>query len=139
MSLKKFISNGYIFEQPLAKDEIAKLLKIVDRDIKEASHNCHEVDWQFAIAYNAALQLATVVLRASGYKASTKVGHHWATFTVLPDLLGDEFREAADYFNDCRSKRNSLEYCNSGTITQKDADKLIAEVKKFKTKVLTIL
>jgi len=136
MSLKQFISNGYIFAQPLRNDEIAKLLKIVDRDIKEASHNCHEIDWQFAIAYNAALQLATIVLRASGYKASTKGGHHWATFSVLPDLLGDDFREAADYFNDCRARRNSIEYSDSGTITQKDAAKLISEVKDFKAKVL---
>lgn len=139
MNLKKFISNGVIFKQPLHKDEIAKLLKIADRDIKEASLACHDIDWQFAIAYNAALQLATAVLRASGYRASTKVGHHWATFIVLPDLLGDDFREVADYFNDCRTKRNTIEYSDSGTITQKEAEKLILEVKKFKAAVLALL
>jgi hypothetical protein len=139
MSLKKFISNGVIFKQPLHKGEIAKLLKIVDRDIKEASQACHEIDWQFAIAYNAALQLATVVLRASAFRANTKVGHHWATFAVLPDILGDDFREVADFFNDCRNKRNTIEYCDSGTITKKEAEKLIHEVKEFKTKVLAWL
>ena len=105
MSLKKFISKGFIFEQPSNKEEIAKLFKIVDRDIREASERCHEIDWQFAIAYNAALQLATIVLRASGYRASTKAGHHWATFTVLPDILGEPFKEIANYFNDCRTQR----------------------------------
>ena len=139
MNLKKFISNQVILKQPVHKGEIAKLLKIADRDIKEASLACHEIDWQFAIAYNAALQLATAVLRTSGYRASTKVGHHWVTFTILPDILGAEFREVADYFNDCRNKRNNVEYCDSGTITQKEADKLIHEVKAFKTKVVVWL
>jgi len=139
VSLKKFISNGIIFKQPLHKDEITKLLKIVDRDIKEASHSCHEIDWQFAIAYNAALQLATVVLRGAGLRASTKVGHHWATFTVLPDIFGDDCRAIADYFNDCRTKRNTIEYSDSGAITQKEAEKLIHEVIAFKAKVLSWL
>ncbi len=136
MSLKKFISNGIISKQPVHKDEIARLLKIVDRDIKEAVHACHEADWQFAIAYNAALQLATIVLRTAGYKASTKAGHHWATFTVLPDILGDDCRDTADYFNDCRTKRNTVEYTDSGTITKKEAEKLILAVKTFKSIVL---
>lgn len=139
MSLKKFISKGFILKEPLHKDEISRLLKIADRDIKEASHACHEIDWQFAIAYNAALQLATIVLRASGYRASTKVGHHWTTFAVLPDILGEDFYEVANYFNDCRTKRNATEYCDVGTISQKESEKLIHEVKAFKKKVLTWL
>jgi uncharacterized protein (UPF0332 family) len=139
VSLKKFISKGFILAHPLKEDEITRLLKIADRDITEASEKCHEIDWQFAIAYNAALQLASAVLRASGYRASTKVGHHWATFSVLPDVMGDDFRELADYFNDCRSKRNTIEYCDSGTITKQAAEELIDKVKVFKTKVIAWL
>lgn len=110
VSLKKFISNGAIFKEPLHKDEIVKLLRIVDRDLKEATNCCHEIDWQFAIAYNAALQLATIVLRSAGYRASTKVGHHWATFTVLPEILGDDSSDIANYFNDCRTKKHHRIY-----------------------------
>ncbi len=139
MSLTKFISKGFLLEQPVNKDEIAKLLRIADRDIREASENCHEIDWQFAIAYNAALQLATVLLRVSGYRASTKVGHHWVTFTVLPDILGDDCIPTANYFNECRAKRNTSEYCDTGTITKKEADRLIEQVKSFKVRVLAWL
>lgn len=136
MSLKKFISNGSIYTTPIKKDEISKLLRIADRDIKESSENCHEIDWQFAIAYNAALQLASVCLRASGYRASTKSGHHWVTFTVLPDILGDEFMKVADYFNECRLKRNAVEYDDTGVITKEDAEMLIRKVKEFKKTVV---
>lgn len=139
MNLKRFISKGLIFEIKVDKEEIAKLLRIADRDIREAEERSHDTDWQFAIAYNAALQLATVVLRASGYRASTKAGHHWATFTVLPDILGDDYMEIANYFNECRNKRNTTEYCEIGTISKSDTEKLIQEVKAFKVKVLSLL
>lgn len=139
MSLKQFIAKGFIVAQATNKEELSRLLKIADRDIKESSENCHEVDWQFAIAYNAALQLATAILRASGYRASTKVGHHWATFTVLPTILGDEYQELADYFNTCRTKRNTLEYCDTGAITKQAAVELIQQVKAFKTIALEFL
>lgn len=139
MSLKKYISKGFIVDNPPNNDEITKLLRIANRDIREASEKCHELDWQFAIAYNAALQLATVVLRASGYRASTKVGHHWVTFTVLPEILGDDFTKVANYFNECRVKRNTSEYCDIGTISKKEAEKLIQEVIAFKAKVISWL
>lgn len=139
MSLKKHISKGLIFEYATNKNEIDKMLRIANRDIKEASENCHEIDWQFAIAYNAALQLATAVLRASGHRASTKVGHHWVTFTMIPEILGDDFTKVANYFNECRVKRNITEYCEMGTISEKEAEKLIHEVKAFKAKVISWL
>jgi hypothetical protein len=139
VSLKKFIAKGHLSENATDKAELARLMRIVERDIREAAERCHEIDWQFAIAYNAALQLATLVVRASGYRASTKVGHHWVTFSVLPELLGDEFIQTAEYFNDCRAKRNTTEYGDTGTISQADVEKLLHEVVAFKKYVFSWL
>ena len=60
MNLKKFIAQGFLIESKTDKNEVAKLLRLAERDIREATKNCHETDWQFAIAYNAALQLASI-------------------------------------------------------------------------------
>ena len=139
VSFKKYINKGFILEAAIDKGEIAKLLRIADRDILEAAERCHDVDWQFAIAYNASLQLATVALRASGYRASTKAGHHWVTFALLPDILGDTFIDSADYFNACRIKRNTTEYCDTGTISKQEAEQLIHEAKMFKAKIVSWL
>ena len=49
-----------------ARDEINKLLAIVDRDLKDATESISP-DWQFGIAYNAVLKLCTTLLRAEGY------------------------------------------------------------------------
>lgn len=139
MNLKQHIAKGFIVKSPVDKGEITKLIRLADRDIREASEKCHETDWQFVIAYNAALQLASIPIRASGYRATPKVGHHWVTFAVLPDILGDKFIEFSHYFNECRIKRNTSEYCDIGTISSTEAKKLIKEVKEFKTKVLAWL
>jgi hypothetical protein len=51
------------------------LLEIVDRDLKDAESNISS-DWQFGIAYNAALKLCTILLHASGYRREQKLGHY---------------------------------------------------------------
>ena len=63
------------------------MFRIVDRDITDADIKEISADRRFATAYNAALQLATIVLYASGYR-TTQSGHHWATLKALTDLIG---------------------------------------------------
>lgn len=138
VNLKNHITKGFIVSSATDKSAISKLIQIAERDIREAQ-KCDETDWQFAIAYNAALQLATIAIRASGYRATTKVGHHWVTFAILPDILGDPFIETARYFDECRVKRNVSEYCEIGTISPSEAKKLINEVITFKAKILSWL
>ena len=122
-----------------SKDELADLIRIADRDLRLAEKLNDDNDWQFAIAYNAVLQLATILIRASGYRVNTKTSHHWVTLTVFPEFLGETFRKTSDYFNECRVKRNSAEYKISGDISLKDALHLIHEAKIFKKKVLSWL
>ena len=50
--------------------------------------------------------------------------------------MGNKYLETAGYFNDCRVKRNITEYCDVGTISEKEANKLIQEVISFKKDVL---
>jgi hypothetical protein len=53
--------------QPTSRSEIDSLFRVVDRDLEDAAVPGVSADRRFATAYNAALQLATVVLRAHGY------------------------------------------------------------------------
>jgi len=89
-------------------------------------------------AYQAAYQLATIVLAASGYR-TTGTGHHWVTFKVLSELLGKEFQGLADYFDQCRNKRNLSDYDRAGEISEAEAVELLKEARKFRTIVLNWL
>ena len=88
-----------------------------------------------AIAYNAILTLATIPIYCKGYKTRGE-GHHFFTFQALKFILGKQYYKLADYFDDCRSKRNMVDYDHSGRITDKEADELIIEAEKFKTIIL---
>lgn len=132
MSLKSYIDNGSLTKHIPSKDEIADLFSIAERDMRLAEKLNDDNDWQFAIAYNAVLQLATIPIRVSGYRVCTKAGHHWVTLSILPELLGKEFSKKSDYFNECRVRRNTIEYKTAGDITLQDALILIKEAKLLK-------
>ena len=95
-------------------------------------------DRRFATAYNAALQLATIVLHAAGYRA-TGAGHHWGTLQVLPEILGAGTQVRADYFDRCRAKRNTTDYDRAGEIAESEASEIITETCTFRDDVVTWL
>ncbi len=90
VSLKKYVDDEKISHHKTSKQEIVHLLNIVERDLLDASSTSISADRRHATAYNAALQLATIVLHASGYRAKSKVGHHWITLTLIPELMGKD-------------------------------------------------
>jgi uncharacterized protein (UPF0332 family) len=135
MSLKKYVDDERICPHTASKKEIEHLFKIVDRDLSDASSPSISADRRHATAYNASLQLATIVLHASGYRAKSKIGHHWVTLILIPELMGKNKALQARYFNTCREKRNITDYDFAGHITEKEVSELIKEVKQFKTEV----
>ena len=118
--------------------EVEDLLRVVDRDLADAQIEQLSADRRFAIAYNAALQLATIALYAAGYRAVGK-GHHWATFQVLPEVMGDQAQARADYLNNCRSKRNVTDYDRVGGISSREVDEIIVETRAFRGNLLAWL
>lgn len=56
MSIDDFLKNGILLKQDSSKDEISDLLKIVERDLEDSAQTEISDDWQFGIAYNAALK-----------------------------------------------------------------------------------
>lgn len=57
MSLTQWAENGWLRRHQTSRDEIDNLLKIVDRDVQDAREGGISYDWQFGIAYNAALKM----------------------------------------------------------------------------------
>ncbi len=133
MSLKKWVSENKLSEHKTSQQEIHNLLKLVERDIQDAKIDGLSDDRRFITAYNAALQLATCILYVTGYRTKpSKGGHHWISFAVLPDIMGESVNEYADYFNTCRVKRNTSDYTSVGEVSHGEAEELIAEVIKFR-------
>ena len=130
MSLKQWVDNGWLHHHRTSAEEITNLLKIVDRDLKDAKENI-SADWRFGIAYNAALKLCTILLYAEGYQPE-KMLQHYRTIQALTLILGKDRKDDVEYLNTCRAKRNIVEYDYVGSVTGHDADELIQFVKELK-------
>lgn len=115
--------------------EIADLLAVVERDLRDAAVTEISIDRRFATAYNAVLQLATIAIYASGSRTRGR-GHHYATISALPYILGPGTQEITDYFNSCRTRRHNVDYDRVLAVTENELAELLREAVLFKTMVL---
>lgn len=134
MSLKQWADNRWLRPHQTSPEEIENLIKIVDRDLSDATKGVSS-DWRFGIAYNAALKLCTILLYASGYRAEKSL-QHYRTIQAMPLILGEEKKDDAEYLEACRKKRNIVEYEYVGGTTEDEADELIGFVKSLRDDVL---
>src|SRR5271169_3465344 len=87
MSLEAWCKNGWLRAYRTTPAQIAELFAIVDRDLADARAERLSTDWQFGIAYNAALKLCTILLYAEGYRPEKNLAHY-RTLQALPLILG---------------------------------------------------
>ncbi len=110
--------------------EIAGLFAVVERDLTDAAIEALSADRRFATAYNAALQAATAMMYAEGYRTAG-TGHHRTAFEFLKAISVSKFGDWANYFDDCRRKRNRADYVGVGYVSNTEAKYLLAEVTRF--------
>jgi hypothetical protein len=135
MSLELWKQNGWLREYKTSAQEVNSLMALVERDLSDAAKEEVSKDWRFNIAYNAGLQLATIVLYAAGYRAGRGEGKHYRVIQALSLVMGPEFSTMRDYLDNCRRKRNISEYDAVGTISEKEAADLLQTARKFKVDV----
>jgi hypothetical protein len=135
MSLEAWIKNGWLREHKTSPQEVAGILDLVERDLADASRAEISTDWRFNIAYNAGLQLATLVLYVAGCRTGRGESKHYRVIQAFSLVLGQEFVATRDYLENCRRKRNVSEYDTVGTISLKEADDLLRTVRELKAKI----
>ena len=137
MTLKNWEHNGWLKAKASSRQEIQNLLAIVERDLTDAAGSI-SADWRFGIAYNAALKLCTILLRAEGYLAAHGL-QHYRTLQAMPLVLGESRRRDADYLEVCRIKRNTVEYDRAGAASEDEARELVDFATGLKADVLAWL
>ena len=76
MNLKEWVEYGWLRPEPTSPDEINSLLGIAERGLADAKVEAISTDLRFIAAFNAALSLATLALRATGHRTAAQAGHH---------------------------------------------------------------
>jgi hypothetical protein len=133
VSLEDWLRNGWLVEHKTSSSEIADLLVIADRDLADCAAKGLSDDWQLAIAYNAALQLATAALAVCGYRVGREA-HHYRTIQSLTSTIGLDVGLVTQ-LDAFRKKRNISDYERAGVISTKEAQEMAALAAKLRTQV----
>jgi hypothetical protein len=107
------------------------LRELIARDLADAAIKGLSPDRQFATAYNAALQTATMAIACAGYRLANTPGHHRLTFEAARLALGASAARSLDFFEVCRRKRNVIDYDQASVVTQTEAAEVIVEATAF--------
>jgi hypothetical protein len=107
---------------------------MIATNLKDANVPGLSAQGRYEFAYNAARLVATLVIRASGYRVIAKNGHHYFTFQGL-ETADKAFAKTAAYFDSARSKRNDFSYDAPVTVADSEALELIDTVEKFLSQV----
>lgn len=122
-------------EDPTSREEFENLVRLADRDCRQAAVPGLDPDGRFVFAYNAALQLATAWLRLHGIRVPS-TGRHAQTFRELQDLLPPSARRYAVEFDRARRKRHALMYDQVGMVGDGEAADLLAAAAEFRELLL---
>jgi uncharacterized protein (UPF0332 family) len=117
MTLTDWQKNGWLKPHPTSPQEIADLLALADRDLKDAKAKGLSDDWRFAIAYNAALQASNAALAASGYAVPKGDSNHFRVIQSIALTIGADDGDVAR-FDQYRKRRSMSIYDAAGVITK---------------------
>lgn len=134
MTLNDWLRNGWLQEHRTSPQEIANLFGVAERDLADSSVSAVSADGRLNSAYNAALQIATIALAASGFRAQRE-NHHYRTIQSLELTIGaDPARvRRLDAF---RKKRNVDFYERAGAISDGEVQELRAFATQLREDVL---
>jgi uncharacterized protein (UPF0332 family) len=116
------------------RSEIEDLFEVARRDLADAQSRGVSDDWRFAIAYNAALQMARAALLVSGHDVPKGDASHFRAIESLALTIGLDALTVAQ-LNAYRAKRASSVYDVAGRITSSDTREMLALAQELRRRV----
>lgn len=108
--LEMMLNGREIEARPAADDEVVGMWGKAVSSLRDSLHADIAADTAFTLSYQAALQAATVVVRAAGYRVRGGA-HHQHTFEAVVALeLDVALTAAARDLNALRKKRHTAVY-----------------------------
>lgn len=134
MTWQELLNEGRIEKHQTSRGELDALRNVITRDLADADLEQLSDDRKFAIAYNAALQSAKMVIACCGYRVKGLGAHH-VTFECLKLAMGRPVFKTTKFLDRCRRKRNVADYDAAGRVTEAEAKEMINLAGSFTRKV----
>lgn len=128
MSLQLWLEKGWLKAHKPTSREIAELLAVADRALKDCQVPGLSNEGKLDMAHNAALQCSAAALAAAGYRASREAYHYYVIQSLSFTLQLEE--RAVRRLHKLRRKRNISDYERPGMVTEQEAREM-AELAKL--------
>lgn len=139
-SLEQWKQNDWLVREDATLPEITQLFAVVDRELTDSDAQGLSVDGKFMHAYDAALTLCQIALRASGYRVNRRqYGHHQKTIEALPLAIGSSLQATADLLVVASRKRSQSLYDRTGVVDLRDANELVDTARLVRSEVVNWL
>lgn len=136
LSLGNLVKIGKLHPHAASRDEIQRLLRGLDRSLADAKLEGLSNEGRLAAGYDSLLRLATIALRAAGYRTNPEQpGHHAITFQALPLTLGASADMTAQ-LDAFRRKRNLAAYEGDDSVSDRDLRELMSVLEALKPRLL---
>ena len=133
MSLSLWLEKGWLKEHKPTPREIAELLAVADRSLKDCQLAGLSRDGKLDMAHNAALQSAAAALAAAGYRASREAYHYHLIQSLSLTLQLDE--RIVRRLDKLRRKRNISDYERTGSVSEQEAQEMVEMAIKIRQQV----
>lgn len=130
MTWKKLLTDRCVAPEPAGKQELDDLRAMISVNLQDARVRNLSSQGRFEFAYNAARLLATMLVRASGFRVTSRAGHHYFTFQALR-AVDSCFAKTAVYLDSARDRRNEFSYDSPAPVSDTDADELLDAAEQF--------
>ena len=130
MSLKDWLNKGWVVNHKTSPEEIADLFGVADRDLEDCKAEGLSSHWKLAIAYNAALQMATAALAACGYRSAREAHHYRVIQSLRYTIKADSIIIAQ--FDKFRKKRNIGGYERAWAVSDQEAGEMLVLAKRLR-------
>jgi hypothetical protein len=133
MTLRSWLLNDWLRPHKTSPNEVSDLFSLIERDLADCQAAGLSADWRLNIAYNAALQAATIALAASGYRAGRE-SHHYRIIQTLAYTI-DAPASLIAHFDQFRKKRNIGGYERAGIASDQEAKEMFLLAKEIRDEV----
>lgn len=90
-------------------------------------------------AYDAALTLCTIALRACGYQVGKGYSHHKLSIESLPLTIGAKLQGTSDQISVASRNRSQALYDRSGVVDARDATDLVETARTLRSAIVAWL
>jgi hypothetical protein len=133
VSLKNWADSGWLQVHQTTPAEIAELLAVAERGVKDARIEELSPDARVGLGYQAALAVAGAALAAAGYRA-TRERHHERVIDSLLHTMRVESGVVRELHR-WRRARNTMTYERMGNVSAAQAGKFVEFVQELRSGV----